>query len=98
MGFLGSVGIPAIIRRMTPVAPFFSMAAIRSEILLVLFAAYFAAELVGTINLLAVWAALFPVRLPFSVAVSRSAYLSDEGTPCPFPFVASFASRAPPLP
>ena len=97
MGFLKSLAIPQIIRRMMPVATFCPMLPARSEVLLaLLLVTYLAVELVAPIAVQIISAALF-VPLGIAVVVSRNFLQTDEGVPDPFPFLASLASRPPPV-
>jgi hypothetical protein len=101
MGFLRLKEMPfvnSIVRRVMPFAPFCSMMTGRSEVLLVLLlATYLTAELVAPITVQIITAAMSAVLLAFSAAISRSPEQSDEAPSFPFPFLAAFASRAPPL-
>jgi hypothetical protein len=93
MPFLNS-----FVRRMMPLAPFCSMMTGRSEVLLVLMlATYLTAELVAPITVQIICAAMSAARLTFAAAVSSRLEKSDEAPFFPFPFLAAFASRAPPL-
>jgi len=97
MGLLKSLAVPQIIRRMMPVATICPMLPARSEILFaLLLATYLAVELVAPIAVQIVSAALF-VPLGIAVVVSREFPQTEEDVPEHSPFLASFASRAPPV-
>lgn len=97
MGFLKSMAVPQIFRRVMPVASFCPIMPARSEILLAaLLVLYLAVELVAPIAVQIVSAALF-VPLGIAVVISRRFLQTDVDVPDPFPFLASSAPRPPPV-
>ena len=90
------MGIPAILHRIVPLAPFCSMITVQAGVLVLLLATCIASELVASIHLNLICAVLFPVRFYLAVAASRGSHQSDDDQSCASPFVAALASRAPP--
>src|SRR5215470_9412611 len=96
MGFLilGSLGY-VFLRRVMPNAAFYVVMTTGSEILVILL--LIASLVTGITHIPFADVALFPLCLFFAFTVFESYSQSKDDVPHPSPFVASLASRAPPL-